>query len=46
METLKIDEEGLVRKAVEDALRLLFKNDCYLLEADAHERTIAAKLAS
>jgi hypothetical protein len=38
-------EASLVGKVVEDALELLFRNDGFLLEADAHERTIAAKLA-
>ncbi len=41
----RTNEHGSVKKAVEEALQLLFKNDSFLLEADAHERTIAAKLA-
>lgn len=45
METPRTSEDELVKKAVGEALQLLFKNDSFLLEADAHERTIAAKLA-
>ncbi len=45
MDAPRASEDGLVKKAVEDALQLLFKNDSFLLVADAHERTIAAKLA-
>jgi len=34
-----------MEKAVEDAVRLLFKNDALLLENNVAERAIAAKLA-
>lgn len=34
-----------VKKAVKDALWLIRANDAFLFEADAHERTIAARFA-
>jgi hypothetical protein len=39
------NEGRSMKEAVDDALRLLFVNDIFLLESDVAERTIAAKLA-
>lgn len=39
------EESDLMEKAVEDAVRLLFKNDAFLLESNVAERAIAPKLA-